>query len=120
MDMPLSGALGRLSQHGVNGAAGVRMLVRHAVAHVAVPAALPGALDAALAVLGGRSQGVFVGGVLAAPPSGRGSARQYEIVRVQRPRAVDVAWPRPPLAAEVRLAPRLLCPVHLELQCNQC
>ena len=62
----------------------------------------------------------FLAGYLPRCPGGGGPARPCKIVRAQRPRVVGVARPRPPLSADIRPAPCLLGPVHLQPQCEQC
>ena len=73
-----------------------------------------------LSTLGSGRKDYFLAGYLPRRPGGVATARLYNIVRAQRPRAAGVARPRPPPSADVRPAPCRLCPVHPKPQCEQC
>ena len=73
-----------------------------------------------LSTLGAGRKDYFVAGYLPRRPGGGAPAHPYEIVRMQHPWAMGVAWPHPPPAAAVRPTPCRLCPIHLKPQCEQC
>ena len=91
-------------------APGVCVPAQHAAARASAAAAMLGALDALIGDPWGRAQGLFFGGVPAAPP-GRGVVA-YEIVCVQLLWVVGAVQPHQPPAADSRQAPCCKCPAH--------